>query len=135
MAKNIAWRTCRPRKPPSADRIDIFRSRMKLGADDRQERDARSRTGLALPAFVLSRRVRAMAIAQSPGAERGENESRRFGAGNSRSGFDPVANDECRNPKSRSRFHVDHARFAKREQDREATFAFVGRRCPDAGLQ
>ena len=32
MAKNIAWRTCRPRKPPPADRIDIFRSRFKLGA-------------------------------------------------------------------------------------------------------
>src|SRR5438105_14213552 len=109
MAKNIAWRTCRPRKPPSADRIDIFRSRLKLGGDDRQEHDARSRTGLALSAFVLSGRVRAMAVAQPRGTECGQNKSDKAGAGSSRDGFDAVAHRQCCDAKSGSWVHVDHA--------------------------
>ncbi len=38
-------------------------------------------------------------------------------------------------PKADIGFHVDHARFADREQDREATFALVRPRCVNAGLQ
>src|SRR5436853_3003939 len=47
---------------------------------DRQERDARSPTALALSAFVLSRRVRAMATTQPGGTECGKNESDQAGA-------------------------------------------------------
>src|SRR5437870_13245296 len=76
-----------------------------------------------------------MAITKSLRTKRREDESLFACAGSSRDGIDAIADARYGYTEGRYRIHVDHARPAQRQPDREATLALVRRRRADAGLQ